>query len=489
MAEDRLRTVLIAAQAHRDAGSWVEAARLFRQAEQLAPTAPEIKHNLALASFALGDSRTARAAAEAAVKIAPRLWQSHGLLARIYRAAGEVAACERAWQTVLDASPGNGAALLGLADVAMNEFGDAPAAIALARSLSGDPRYAGDAELTTLMATLYTGDADATALSDRLRAYSRANLQRPLLPRRNLRSGSRRVGAISPLFSASPVYHLCWSALAAIAERHELVLFHRSTRRDWATERLHGIAHQWVEVAHVEPDALAERIAAEELDVLFDLGGWADAAGLAAISSRPAGRMYKWVGGQSATTGVASFDGWIGDEWQSPATLQPLYAEPIVNVPGGYVDYTPPPGFEAHRDRPRSGVALVGNPVKVGAATLAAWPAGVDRVTLIDRRYAHARVRDRVIELLARNGVKVERTIVPPDHQAYLAALGACEAIVNTAPYAAGLTAVEALGLGVKLLASEAPGGIFAWRHHLSHLRTGGRNPKLMAAILTLVES
>lgn len=482
--------ILIAAQAHRDAGRWSEAVRLFRQAEQLALAAPEIKHNLALASFAAGDTRTARAAAEQAVAIAPRLWQSHGLLARIYRSAGELDACERAWQEVLRHSPGNGTATLGLADIAMNEFGDAAAAIALARTLAKNPGYAEDATLTELMATLYTGEAEDAMLSTRLRDYSRARLQMPRQPERQLRTGRRRVGAISPLFAASPVYHFCWTALAAIAERHELILIDRNTRRDWATERLHGIAHEWIEAAHVEPGVLADRLESAELDLLFDLGGWADAAGLAGVSGGAGVRMFKWVGGQSATTGVEAFDGWIGDIWQSPKQLQPLYAEPIINIPGGYVDYTPPPGFEAHRDTPKSGVGLVGNPVKIGAATLAAWPNGVERVTLIDRRYAHDRVRARVTELLAQNGVKVDRIVVPQNHHAYLKALAGCEAIVNTAPYAAGLTAVEAINLGVKLLTGKAPpGGIFAWRHHLSHLQTGGRNPKLPAAILRLIEA
>lgn len=489
MIDSSLRTILISAQAHRDAGRWAEAARLFRHAEQLAPAAPEISHNLALTSFAGGDARTARSAAERAVAIAPQLWQSHGLLARIYRGSGELDACERAWREVLRHSPGNGAATLGLADIAMNELGDAAGAVALARSLSGDAAYSADAALTEMMALLYLGDVDDVALSARLTAYSREHLRLPQCPARRLRAGRRRIGAISPLFSASPVYHLCWHALAAIAERHDLVLVHRSTRRDWATERLNGIAHEWIEAAHVEPGALAARLAGLELDVLIDLGGWADAAGLAALSAKPAARMYKWVGGQSATTGLDQFDGWIGDAWQSPKALQPLYAEPIVNIAGGYVDYVPPPGFEAHRDRARSGVGLVGNPVKIGERMFAAWPSGVERVTLIDRRYAQDRVRQRVVDLLGRHGVTVDQVIAPVGHDAYLRALAGCEAIVNTAPYAAGLTAVEAMGLGVRLLAGEAPGGIFAWRHHLSHRVTGGRNPKLAAAILRRIEA
>lgn len=487
MTDDSLRAILTEAQARRDAGQWEHAARLFRRAEPLAPDDAGIKHNLALACFAKGDAIAARAAAERAVRIAPRLWQSHALLARIHRDSGDLGACEAAWREVLRHSPGNGAALLGLADLAMNDFGDPAAAAALAAPLRANPAYAADAELTQMMALLYLGTGDDAAMAARLAAYSRANLRLPPLPARAPRAGRRRVGAISPLFSASPVYFLCWSALAAIAGTHELVLFNRSTRRDWATDRLHGLAHEWIDVAHVEPAALARRIAAAEIDVLLDLGGWSDAAGLKALSAGPAPRMYKWVGGQSATTGLDMFDGWIGDAWQSPPEAQPLYAERIVNIAGGYADYTPPEGLAALRGLPKKGAALVGNPAKIGEATLAAWPDGLERVALIDRRYAHARPRERVTELLARHRIAVERVVVPPSHEAYLRALAGCEAIVNTQPYAAGLTAVEALALDVRLLAGGASGRLFCGRHHLSHLRTGGSNPGVPARLLELV--
>lgn len=488
MVDPALHALLTRAQAARDSGHWSEAVRLFRQAEQHAPAMAEIKHNLAMASFAAGDAAVAKGAAEQAIALAPGLWQSHALLARIYRAAGEAGACEQAWQQLLRHSPGNGAALLGLADLSMNEFGDAAAAVALARTVAGDRTYEGDALLTELMGTLYLGDGGDAALSARLRSYAQNHLRSPRRSSRPPRGERRRVGAISPLFSASPVYYLCWSTLATVAARHDLVLIDRGSRRDWATERLRGIAHEWIDAAHVEVRALAELIAGAELDILFDLGGWADAAALVGVSGGGM-RMFKWVGGQSATTGIEAFSGWIGDVWQSPAAFQPLYAEPIVNIPGGYVDYTPPPGFERHRDAPKSGVAIVGNPVKIVPRLFEAWPRGVERVTLIDRRYAHERVRERVTELLARGGVTVEQIIVPGDYKSYLEAVSRCEAIVNTAPYAAGLTAVEALQLGVRVLTGPSLGGIFAWRHHLSHLRTGGRNPRLPAEILRLIEA
>lgn len=485
-AADPLQILIAAAFERRDAGDWTQAIRLFRKAEIKLPRAPEIKHNLAIAYYAARDPAAARIAAGEAVALSPALWQSNALLARIAREAGEIRAAGDAWRAVLRHSPGNGTALLGLADLAMNEYGDPEAAIGLVGPLHGHPHFGVDAELTSLMAGLYTGSGSAEVLSDRLKAFAAANLISPRLPRRAPRTGRRRIGLISPLFSASPVYYLTWSTWVAVAEQHDIMIFDRGTRNDWATERLRRIAREWLPVNTLEAPALTARIAEAEIDILFDLGGWSDVVGLAALSAKPAARMYKWVGGQSATTGLGVFDGFIGDEWQSGADLAGLYAEPIVNILGGYIDYSPPDTLLALRDAPRSGVALVGNPAKIGPGTIAAWPSGVERVTLIDRRYADERPLTRVTELLARAGIAVTQTIVPEGQAAYLKALAAHDAIVNTQPYAAGLTAVEAHALGIRVLASGA-GRLFSARHHLSHTRTGGRNASLPAQILALI--
>jgi tetratricopeptide (TPR) repeat protein len=297
MSNDSLTSILIAAQARRDAGQWEHAARLFRRAEMLAPAAANIKHNLAMVYFAKGETNDAQSWAERAIAIDPSLWQSHALLARLSRAAGDAEGAEAAWREVLQHSLGNPTALLGLADLAMNEFGDPEEAIALVSPLRENAGFAVDAELTTLMASLYLG-GDARIISDRLTAFSRSNMRLPLRAPGVLRSGRRRIGLISPLFSASPVYYLTYSAWVAVAQHHDLIFFNRGLRRDWATDCFRSLASDWVDVANVDAAPLAQRIADAEIDVLFDLGGWADVIGLTALSTKPASRMYKWVGGR-----------------------------------------------------------------------------------------------------------------------------------------------------------------------------------------------
>lgn len=486
---DRIDTLLAQAQARRDAGDWAAATMLFAQAAEARPADAAIRQNLALAHYAAGARREAAAAAAQAIAIDPALWQARALLARLAREGGQPIEAERQWEAVLAGDPGHAAATMAMADLRLNVFGDAAAAARLAAQVAALPDWAADAELTQLMAALYTGSIAPAPLTQRLRAFAARHLQRRRRAARPARAGRRRVGLISPLFSASPVFYLTWSTWAVLAGHHDLVFFQRGTRSDWATERFRSLATEWHEVTHLAPDALAERMAAAELDVVFDLGGWSDVGGLSALSTRPAAHAYTWIGGQSATTGLTGFDGWIGDQWQSPASSQPFYAEPLIAVDRGYCDYTPPPGIERWRDGAKAGVALVGNPVKITAAMAAGWPDGVREVTLIDRRYAYPATLDRVRAVLDAIGVRVAAVVVPEGHDAYLAALARHHAILNTVPYAAGLTAVEAYHLGVRVIGPPSGGPLFAQRHLLSHARTRGRNPTLPRQIAALVAS
>lgn len=477
--------LLIAAQGARDAGRWRDAITLFASALVHNPASAQIRHNLALCHFGAGSLDEALRFAQQAASIQPGLWQSRMIEARVHRAKGRPVESEIALSSVLRFQPQNGVALTAMADLDLNEFGDPAAAIARVAPMRGSA----DAELTALMAGLYLGEESAEAQSRALIAFSKRHLRiNPVTTAVAPDRKRKRVGLISPLFSASPVYFLTFNAFEALARDHDLVCFSRNTHSDWATERFAAISKEWRDVTHREPAALAQIIADADIDILFDLGGWADAPALAALSAKPARRMYSWVGGQSATTGLQMFDGWIGDEWQSPLGLQALYAEPIVNIKGGYSDYRPPAAIAKLKGRSRgSTIGLVGNPCKIGRRMMANWPSDLIEVRLIDRRYAYARTRDRVVALLHEAGVRKVDVIVPTAHLDYLEALASTKAIVNTAPYSGGLTAVEATALGVDIMLLPVEGKLFCERHHLSHAKTGGHNGRLAAEIAKIV--
>jgi len=454
-----------------NAGRWTEARELLLPAAQWLPRVPQIQHHLGTAHLALGQAQLALECAQRALALAPAQWQSQLLQGRAHKALGKMEAADASFDAALTLQPGQGEALVAKADLAMNIFGLPMQAIDLVQPLLKQPQYAVDAELTTLMASLYDRDISATALTQRVIGFSQQHMRLPqlqlppLAPRRSAKTRPR-VGLISPLFCNSPVYFLTIAGWQHVAKGSDIVIFNRGYKSDWASAAFRALSIQWHDVQTLSAEALARSIHAQDLDVLYDLGGWMDPVALKALSAKPARAMYKWVGGQSMTTGLDSFDGWIGDPWQSPLHLQHLYSEPLVNIPEGYATYTPPsylPALTPWARRSRTPVVF-SNPAKLSRAFMAYLRQMVGPICFVHQQFQYARTRAKVYAALDGSRARAE-FVFPTSHRQALEILGGFQNMVDTFPYSSGLTAREAqaMGLRVKVFTGE----LFCERHSL----------------------
>lgn len=451
------------AQALRERADWPAALGCYQRLVAMLPASAEMQHNLGLCLFGLGRHAQALQHAQRALSLDPALWQSRVIEGRAQKALGQA---ELAWdifsnlRSVAAARP---SALLDMADLALNEFGEPLEATALVRPLLADPAHARDARLTRLMAALYDRDEDAKTLTEEIKAFARDALTLPgfrvTRPRHASRQ-RRRVGLISPLFCASPVYFLTIAGFRRMALDTDLVFFSRGARADWASAEFRALAMEWHDVGQMGAWRLAEVLCGSDLDVLYDLGGWMDPVGLQALSVKPAPRMYKWVGGQSVTTGLQCFDGWIGDQWQSPKSLQHLYSEPLINLPGGYATYTPPPYMPKPAQRKSEVPAIFANPAKLSRAYIQMLATIPGPKCFIHRQYRYARVRARIEAVLGPANVDY---VCPESHQEALEALNGHAVMLDTFPYSGGLTAREALALGTRV--EGRAGQLFCERH------------------------
>ena len=111
---------------------------------------------------------------------------------------------------------------------------------------------------------------------------------------------------------------------------------------DPIARRFRAAAQEWIEVDNISDVGLMELARARGIDVLIDLGGYGDAARMAACANRLAPVQIKWVGMQNHSSGLAEMDWFLTDRWETPDGFEPMYSERLLRMPDGYVCYSPP---------------------------------------------------------------------------------------------------------------------------------------------------
>jgi hypothetical protein len=466
---------------------------------------------LARCHLAIGSSQTALhlvqcviLAQPAAASLAQWLY-AHLLVGRAQRTLGSTDAAIAALTTAYQRSQTNPQINQLLAECLIDRYGDWSAARQLLVQPGAAPSQLRGHAWFAIQSQIYNGLGKPETLTQKIVAYSQQYLSTPATvqttpaashPAKPPKLTRKRLGLASHMFCASPVYFLCIGALRHLAQEVDLVFFHSGKVQDWATAEFHSLATEWHEASDLGATALASLMRRNQLDVLFDMAGWLDQTVLQAIAQRPARQLYKWVGGQSATTGLSCFDGYITDCHQSPMQTASLYSEPLVFMPSGYVTYTPPPylpaGPSVASDQAGSQHAatagIVAHPKKLSAAFMhylrgqirAHALGGGDPVNLcfIGWRYADALLQQRINQTLGLDASASDGPVSihyrsGNSHAQQLELVAALDWVVDTFPYSAGVTALEALALGVPIRTHA--GQHFSQRHAYSHARFAGQ--------------
>ena len=500
-----------AAAVTRKQGLWAQAAQQYAQILSLLPgSAPPlpiqhealVHYNYALCLFALNQFAKAHEHATLAWKQRTSLWQSGLVAAHALKAMGNTVGYVEALQQVHAQVPDEPKVAVAYASLVMNHLGDAYRARQIAQAFVNHPTEAAHARTLCLMSRLYDRDEDDTpeAISADIESYAQANLQLSaadiaavapfeleITPK-----AAPRVGVVSNLLNASPVHSFCFESLSQMkAQGKALVFVQRGRQNDWATEQFKRIATLWIDAVGWDAAKLHVLLKRLDLDELYEMGGWMDSDCLKAVSIKPSKKLYKWVGGQSCTTGLKSFDGFVSDVHQSPPETSSLYSEPLLLMPGSYVKYTPPPylkAYEAKAGQCPGAWGVIANPVKLSRAFLqwlcelglrdqpdvlpfnATQASAVNSLVLVDKRYANLQVRARVEKVLRPVWGDRLSFVVPFDHPAFIAELVRLEGLIDTFPYSCGLTMTEALYVGSKVVFPGVERKLFCERHGIAHV-------------------
>jgi predicted O-linked N-acetylglucosamine transferase (SPINDLY family) len=236
----------------------------------------------------------------------------------------------------------------------------------------------------------------------------------------------------------------------------------------------------------------AERITADEVDILVDLKGYTQAARTQLLSLRPAPIQVNYLG-YPGTMGTSFVDYILVDDFVVPPDQQPFYTEKLVHLPGCYQvndsqreisPYTP---SRAQCGLPEDGFVFCcfNNSYKITPEMFDVWMGllkAIPRSVLwlfAGNRFAPA----NLCREAQMRGVAAERLVFAADKPLpeHLARHRLADLFLDTLPYNAHTTASDALWAGCPVL--TLAGATFASRVAGSLLRTMGL-PELVTTSL-----
>ncbi len=321
----------------------------------------------------------------------------------------------------------------------------------------------------------------ARAAGSLLQRRAPSEVRRPVHPHTRI-----RVGYLSSDFQTHATAYL----MAGLFERHDRRRFEcfayaygRCGENDPMRARLETAFEHFADVDGLSASATAERIRADEIDVLVDLKGYTSGSRLETLSYRPAPIQAHYLG-YPGTLGTEFVDYLIADPHVIPPGEAGRYAEQIARLPHTYQatdDRREVPSQDWTRERaglPADAIVLAAfhQTYKLNPPVFAVWMRLLRNLPtaclwlLVREPAAQANICQ---EARAR-GIDPKRIVFASEvaQSDHLARHRLADLLLDTWPYSAHTTASDALWMGLPLVALT--GRSFAARVSGSILRAAG---------------
>lgn len=275
-----------------------------------------------------------------------------------------------------------------------------------------------------------------------------------------------RVGYISPDLRQHPVAYFLEPVLAAHdRDSVEVYCYSDVERPDAVTQRLRDMVPRFIDCAGLSDAALAERIVADQVDVLVDLAGHTGKNRLLVFARSPSPVQVSWLG-YFDTTGFASIDYRIADAHSIPPEAERFFVEQVVRLPRSSNCFLPPRSPEPVAPpclaRGHITFGCFNNPAKVTRDVVRVFARILhevpgSRLVLKYGAFTDPTLRERYLAWLAEAGITSERVSIlgHSSLEQYFVAFGEIDIALDPFPYSGETTALHGLWMGVPVVALE----------------------------------
>ena len=246
----------------------------------------------------------------------------------------------------------------------------------------------------------------------------------------------------------------------------EVHIYYNNSINDSITAYLRKLIVNWQDILQLSDDQLAQRIAADKIDILIDLSGHSGHNRLPVFARKPAPLQLSWIG-YLVTTGLQAMDYYLSDPFLSPpGLLDDQFTEKLLNLPAG-VAYLPAQDVPPVAPAPAStnGYLTFGSfnrSNKLSRELLARWAALLRAIP--DAKMVIAAMPDEktiamIRDWFASDGIVPERLSfhTRTGIRDYMDLHRLVDVCLDTAPYPGGTTTYNALWMGVPTLTMTGP--------------------------------
>jgi protein O-GlcNAc transferase len=466
-------------QAHKLLGRLAEGIASCEQAVLLKPDLAGAHSNLGEMLANRGDFKEAVKALYRAIELEPEFYDAHLNLGNAYRGQGLLMEAVGSYLDAISMAQDPAGAYNNLAETYKDQDELDKAVAAFRKALTARP-VLGAAYSNLLYLYAFTRHISPEAERAAAEGWERSMLtdaERTAARARaagssgafsgHSRVGRRlRVGIVSADLGTHAVAEFLQPFLDQLdRSRFHLTLF--PTHRRFCSRSLHlqSLADSFIPLTELSDSGAADRIRAENIDVLIDATGHTFGGRLAICAHRAAPVQCTYIGYWS-TTGLSEMDWIIVDPFFLPS-MEAHFTEGIWRLPRVAASYRGDPSLPESSWIPDcDGTIWLGSFNKYGkirrdalclwAKVLCALPEA--KLLLEDRAPSEDETHRRILATLLEQGVSAERvTFVPPisDHRRHMALYNRLDIALDTIPFNSGTTAFDALWMGVPIVALE----------------------------------
>jgi len=286
----------------------------------------------------------------------------------------------------------------------------------------------------------------------------------PPLPDRRL-----RIAYVSPDFRDHPVASFIEPVLLAHhRDQFEVFCYANVAVADDVTQRLRGQADQWREIQECTPEAVAELIRLDAIDILVDLAGHTTDNSLLAFARKPAPVQVTWIGYPN-TTGLEAMDYRLTDYISDPpGQTEAWHREKLIRLPQTFSCYRP--AIESPAVGPLPALAngqvtfgCLNNFRKLSEPTIALWARllaelPTARLLLKSQGLDNPQTARRLLEQFTQAGVSADRIELDGTRRSKEQHLGRYNRVdigLDPFPYNGTTTTCDALWMGVPVITLE----------------------------------